>query len=59
MQGPPFSVTETEVQNLYANRFIIHKLQQRDVLPDLPRFAERGLYTLLETVYLLQPKPAI
>ena len=59
MQGPPFSVTETEVQNLYANRFIIHKLQQRDVLPDQPRFAERGLNKLLETVYLLQPAPAI
>lgn len=56
MSGPPFSVPENEVRNLYGKRFDIHKLQQTDVLQEQPRFAQRGLDALLETVYLLQPK---
>jgi len=56
MSGPPFSVPENEVRNLYGKRFDIHTLQQIDVLQEQPRFAQRGLDALLETVYLLQPK---
>jgi thiopurine S-methyltransferase len=56
MAGPPFSVPEIEVQNLYGERFTIRTLQQTNVLHEQPRFAQRGLDSLLETVYLLSPK---
>ena len=56
MLGPPFSVPESEVQNLYNQHFEIQKLQQLNVLSNEPRFAQRGRDSLLETVYLLQPK---
>ena len=56
MSGPPFSVTESEVQALYGKRFTIHMLQQTNVLNEQPRFAQRGLDSLLETAYLLSPK---
>ncbi|MDQ1362549.1 MAG: thiopurine S-methyltransferase [Pseudomonadota bacterium] len=55
MPGPPFSVPETEVRALYGKRFDIQKIHQVDVLPDQPRFAQRGLDFLLESVYLLKP----
>ncbi len=59
MSGPPFSVAETEVRTLYGQRFHIHTLQQTDVLPEQPRFAQRGLDALVESVYLLQPKHSL
>lgn len=57
MAGPPFSVPESEVRKLYSARFSIQVLQQTSVLDEQPRFAQRGLDGLLETVYLLTPKP--
>ena len=56
MSGPPFSVPEKEVRSLYSRRFDIHLLKQVDVLTDQPRFAQRGLLSLVESVYLLQQK---
>ncbi len=56
MSGPPFSVSETEVRDLYGKCYEIRLLQQTNILPEQPRFAQRGLESLLETVYLLQPK---
>lgn len=56
MSGPPFSVPEIEVRSLYSHCFDIHRLQQMDVLSSQPRFAQRGLDRLVESVYLLQPK---
>ena len=53
MDGPPFSVSEEEVTNLYAGRYKIEKLIDKDVLANEPRFAERGLTALHEKVYLL------
>ena len=53
MQGPPFSVNEEEVNNLYGNNFKIMKLQEQEVLKDFPRFKERGLTNLTEKVFLL------
>jgi hypothetical protein len=49
-------VPEMEVHNLYGKRFTIHRLQQTNVLQEQPRFAQRGLDSLLETAYLLSPK---
>ena len=53
MDGPPFSVTEEEVNELYSDNFRIEKLAVKDILEDEPRFKQRGLTTLTETAYKL------
>jgi thiopurine S-methyltransferase len=54
MQGPPFSVEEAEVRNLYEKHFAVTSLLRKDILADNPRFRERGLSELHEHVYRLQ-----
>jgi thiopurine S-methyltransferase len=54
MSGPPFSVTEDEVQALYEARTEIDLLMRRDILEEEPRFRERGLRSMAETAYLLR-----
>ena len=54
MQGPPFSVPEENVQNLYGKNFSISVLQENDILAREPRFRERGLTSMVEKIYLLQ-----
>jgi thiopurine S-methyltransferase len=54
MEGPPFSVTEAEVRRLAAGRFEVEVLAAGlDMLADNPRFAERGVTRMEETVYRL------
>jgi len=53
MDGPPFSVTTEEVHELLDGTFEITELESRDVLAENPRFAERGLDRLVETVFRL------
>lgn len=53
MEGPPFAVSSGEVEALYLGHADIHLLAQLDVLPQNPRFRERGLSRLQESVYLL------
>ena len=53
MDGPPFSVSEEEVNELYSDNFRIEKLAAKDILEDEPRFKRRGLTTLTETAYKL------
>lgn len=57
MQGPPFSVEEPEVQDLYAGAYAIERLYIHDALAENPRFHDR-LSRLEEKVYLLKPKAA-
>ena len=56
MSGPPFSVPKDEVVKLYRDHFDIDKILtiQTDVLPDHAHFADRGLTSLFECVYLMQ-----
>jgi len=56
MSGPPFSVSKDEVLNLYQDHFDFDNLLtiQTDVLPEHAHFAERGLTSLFECVYLMQ-----
>jgi thiopurine S-methyltransferase len=54
MQGPPFSVPETEVFSLYEGYFQVEKLATYDIYQENPRFKARGLSSLLEKVYLLK-----
>lgn len=56
MQGPPFSVEEDEVRELYQFRYQHRKLCSCNVIDD--RFRDKGLTKLLESVYLLSPKKA-
>ncbi|KPJ81676.1 MAG: hypothetical protein AMJ58_04335 [Gammaproteobacteria bacterium SG8_30] len=53
MDGPPFSVTGEEVLALLDEAFEVTELESRDVLGENPRFAERGLDRLTETVFRL------
>lgn len=55
MDGPPFSVTEEEVQQHYASRFSIQHLESEDILDANPVFIERGLSRLQEKSFLLTP----
>jgi thiopurine S-methyltransferase len=57
MEGPPFAVSAEEVEALYHKydvRANIRLLMQRDVLEESPRFQERGLSRLVESVFLLK-----
>jgi len=56
MDGPPFSVTENELNELYGEEFKIDKLLGKDILVDEPRFQQRGLSALYETAYKLTRK---
>lgn len=56
MSGPPFTVVEREVRELFGESFTITKLIERDILAVEPRFRERGLSELIEKVYLLVRK---
>ncbi|WP_025040251.1 thiopurine S-methyltransferase [Nitrosospira briensis] len=55
MAGPPFAVSANEVEALYHERFTIRLLSQLDVLAQEPRFEERGLNRLQESIFLLAP----
>jgi len=53
MDGPPFSVSEENVNDLYAENFSIEKLCFKEIIDDEPGFKKRGLTSLTETVYKL------
>jgi thiopurine S-methyltransferase len=54
MDGPPFAVSATEVSKHYQKGFSIEQLAHTDILKDEPRFREKGLRALHETVYRLR-----
>lgn len=56
MSGPPFSVTESSVRKLYTADFAIEKLQQLDIIDEQPRFRERGLDYMIESVYCMKKR---
>ena len=53
MDGPPFSVNEKDVYQLYGDKFLIELLHSVDCLANEPRFQQRGLSKLEEHVFLL------
>ncbi|MFC5578598.1 thiopurine S-methyltransferase [Lysobacter niabensis] len=53
-QGPPFSVTEAEVRELYSRDWSVEVLERRDILAQQPSFAEEGVTALETVVYRLQ-----
>ncbi|MCK5394875.1 MAG: thiopurine S-methyltransferase [Gammaproteobacteria bacterium] len=56
MNGPPFSVSEEDVNKLYSDNFTIEKLCFKDIIDDETGFKDRGLSSLVETVYKLVRK---
>ncbi|MEE8366385.1 MAG: thiopurine S-methyltransferase [Gammaproteobacteria bacterium] len=54
MDGPPFAVSRTEVEQLYRSHYQLEKLVSNDVLDERPRWRERGLTALTETVFRLR-----
>jgi thiopurine S-methyltransferase len=53
IDGPPFSVDESEVRALYSSRRRVTRLESIDRLADEARLAERGLTRLEEHAFLL------
>jgi len=53
MTGPPFAVPEAEVRALYGPSAEVTALEIEDALAAEPRFAERGLTRLHQTVWAL------
>lgn len=53
MAGPPFSVPDEEIVNLYADWCDIELLATADILQQEAHFKARGLSSLLEVVYRL------
>jgi thiopurine S-methyltransferase len=55
MSGPPYSVQESEVRNLFEPRFQVQLLHSLNILEDTERYAGKGVSRMLEQVYLMQP----
>ena len=53
MSGPPFAVSESEVEVLYRHHADIRLLSQHDVLDQNHRFKKRGLSRMQESIFLL------
>lgn len=51
MSGPPFSVSDEEVQNLYGSLQDVLHLETRDALAGNPTLQERGITALTTSVY--------
>ncbi len=52
MSGPPFSVSEQEVTDLYASHFEILRLESREIIDSKIVFKERGLESIIEHAFL-------
>ncbi len=55
MSGPPYSVQETEIRNLFEPKFQVQLLHTLDLLKDTERYGDKGVKRMLEQVYLLKP----
>ena len=53
MEGPPFSVDESEVHRLFDAQWDIRQLDHLDILASQPAFAQDGVTALHTTVYAL------
>ena len=55
MDGPPFSVSEDEVNALYQSNYHVKQVTAQDVLGDNEKFREKGLSYMNECIYQLTP----
>ena len=56
MNGPPFSVSTNEVEQLFQTKYNIEILLEQDVIEGHQKFKERGLNELIERVYKISSK---
>jgi thiopurine S-methyltransferase len=56
MQGPPNSVTEGEVRDLFSSGFEIELLDSLDLMKDTDRYQNRGLSRMSEQIYRLKKR---
>ena len=56
MSGPPFTVSNDEVQQFYGPAYRIDLLEANDVLDERPRWRDQGLTALTESVFKLTAK---
>jgi thiopurine S-methyltransferase len=56
MPGPPFSVTNEEINRQFGNWCDINLMHSAEILDQEPRFRERGLTTLQENIYRITAK---
>ncbi len=56
MSGPPFPVTESEVDTLYGQVYHVECLHRHDALADSAHFRSQGVTKLMEKVYRLTPR---
>ncbi len=54
MDGPPFAVSDDEVERLFSSGFDVEALESRDVLG--PQFRARGLTSMTESAFALTRK---
>ena len=56
LNGPPFSVSEEDVLALYSENFSVQKLCFKDIIEEEPKMQQRGLTSLVESVYKMVRK---
>ena len=56
MAGPPFSVPESEIRQLFEPAFAVERLARKDTLADNERFRQKRLSALQESVYRLDKR---
>lgn len=56
MNGPPFSVNQKEVKELFENSFEIEHLETISILEKFEIFQKKGLTKLSESIYILTKK---
>ena len=54
MDGPPFSVEDAEVHQLFGAHWRVEQLRENDILENEAKFRERGLGRLSENIYRLR-----
>ena len=54
MSGPPFAVSQAEINGYYRSNYSISELERNDVLDERPRWRDQGLTALTETVFHLK-----
>ncbi|ASP39154.1 thiopurine S-methyltransferase [Bacterioplanes sanyensis] len=56
MSGPPFALSDEEVQQHYSSHYHIEVLESRELIEQEPRFRERGLDSFIQRTYKLLPR---
>ncbi|MCA6064638.1 thiopurine S-methyltransferase [Thalassolituus marinus] len=52
--GPPFAVSDAEVEQHYATAKQVQRLEERELIDQEPRFREQGLDSFIQRVYLIE-----